>query len=115
MEVIDIISKSAKEIFEKYPDLTSFGWQQWNTDELRNTHDELYTTIDKPDLNGNIGELLYGDDVYERQKAINEFLKQFDANLLRTAFGPKADITVYSDLSVEFSEYDPYRPNPYEL
>lgn len=112
----ELFSKAAETLFAQHPDIMSFGWYQWHTGEMLRNRDEVYTTIDKPDINGNLGEYLWDEENVERQKVVTEFLKQFDPSLMRIAFGDNAGIFMYRDLSIETIKHEPYdQAMPYEL
>jgi len=112
----ELFEQSVREFFSKNPEITSFGWYQWHTGEMLKDKDEVYTTIDKADINGNLGEYLWDPVNTKRQELVHQFLKQFDPNLMRVAFGDNAGIFVYPDSPIEIEPYDPYNQAlPYEL
>jgi hypothetical protein len=110
----DLFLETVKPIFED-KSIDSFGWQQWDTDVLFSKYEEAYNTIHQADLNGNVGSLLYDEDSRRKQALIYEVLSKFDKHLLRLCFGSSVSVYVYSDLSIEIDNYDPYRLIPYEL
>lgn len=115
MAVNDIFLEESAKFFKQNAEIESFGWYQWNTGATLNKVMEVYNTIEKPDINGNVGEFLWDIDNLERQDKVSKFLQQFDPILLRVTFGENVGVFVYNDLSIETEKYDPFLAMALEL
>ena len=112
---INIARKSMKElakkhlideafvIFNKYPELKSFGWEQytsyWNDGEP--TSFSVYAYSDCIDINGE-GE--YTENFKQAAQEIEELLNSIEDCLL-DIFGDHTKVTIYHDGSIKQEEY----------
>lgn len=112
-EVLKILTEDSKLLFEKHPELTSFGWHQFITEQSRDRFIIFEDSLERPDISGALGEYIYASnsDTYELQSKVADHLREYGTALLETAFGDGIDIAVYKDGSIEItgdSELDNY-------
>lgn len=104
----ELFLASIAPLFQNDIELKSFGWNQWYFNRPGN-YQTQHTTLNRSDINGNVGILLYDVASIEKQKKVYDLISQFDPNLLRFVFGNNSSIAIYNDLSIEAVLYDPYR------
>ena len=94
-------------LFEAYPELTSFSWTQY-TPYFNDGDECLFSSwYNYQTINGRFGE--NDDDSIPKElekafDAVNEFLSNFDEDILKEMFGDHAEVIVTKD-KVEVEEY----------
>lgn len=88
--------EEAEKIFQNYPNITSFGWNQ----EITTTESkiEIKMTIDAPDISGVPGCYLIGDN---HSIVVRDMLHSFGIVNLYSLFSTCESIQIYRDGSIE--------------
>ncbi len=100
-KVEEHLLEHAKNIFDLYPDMESFGWHQCTERWVDGRNVIFDESIARPDISGALGELYIERD--QRQNVVSSILG-FMKDELREAFGDGVDITVYKDLTIEITD-----------
>jgi hypothetical protein len=111
------LNEGFAKIFEKYPDLTSFGWGQWTT--YFNDGDECYFNL--RDCHGTINEYQInqyecGDDeaeeyaknnpwIEDAQKDIWDALNAIPEDIIKMIYGDHVLITIKRDGSTKIDDH----------
>ena len=108
-DIVSTVLNESKLLFDKKPELVSFGWKQFTTKggASHTKKYSVYHTINTPDVNGADGtKFNAGVDqtTRELQKAVFDTVAQFDTEMLLLAFGDDCEISVYKDLTYEVSQ-----------
>ena len=100
--VKDLLIDKAKELFEQFPDMESFGWHQCNKRWVDGRDTVFEESIIKPDISGALGEYIKHDPDH-RQLHVAYNLVTMKKNLMEV-FGDGVDVTVYKDLTIEVND-----------
>lgn len=116
-------TKEANLLFEKFPNLESFAWNQYTP--FFNDGDTCYFCVhaDEPDINGldddeiefdsgkefrgmKIVKVREPNEAYLTRQAVTQFIYQFRKQDLEHMFGDHIKVTVYRDGKTEVEDYD---------
>ncbi len=102
--------KGCDELFDKYPELTSFGFKAY-TPYFNDVEECTYSAhTSEPDINGIDGYDMYGDehkDAQKLQEIVADFLDEFDDDVYADIIGDHVQATITrKGIKIEDYEHD---------
>lgn len=107
-EAEKFFQEGAKQLFDKFPELESFGWRQYTPYFNDGDVCTFSAGTDEPDINDVMGYDIYGEEykhLVPLQDEVSKFLNVFENEDLEAMFGDHAEITVTRD-DIEVNRYD---------